>query len=59
MKRITQKQIAEVLGVKQPTVSKYVNNKLDLSIHDAIKLNKKLKIPFTAWVNIKDYLQAS
>lgn len=59
MKHITQKQMAKILGVKQPTISKYVNGKLDLSIHDAIKLNKSLKIPFNAWEDIKTYLASA
>lgn len=51
MKPITQKQIAEVLGVLQPTVSKYLNGKLDISAKDALKLKRALKIPIEAWEN--------
>ena len=58
MKKITQNEIAEILNVKQPTVSKYINGKLDLSIHDAIKLNEKLNIPYDAWKDIKSYLSS-
>lgn len=56
MKTITQKQIAAVLRVKQPTVSKYLNGKLRLSVNNALLLEDKLGIPVTAWQDIKSYL---
>jgi transcriptional regulator with XRE-family HTH domain len=40
MKKITQQKIANVLGVKQPTISKYKTGKLELSFKDALELKK-------------------
>ena len=57
MKTFTQIEIAEFLGVKQPTISKYFNGKLEISAKDANKLNKKFGIPFEFWENPKSYLQ--
>lgn len=57
MKTFTQSDVAECLGVKQPTVSKYFNGKLEISAKDANKLNKKFNIPFELWDNPKLYLQ--
>ena len=57
MKTFTQIEIAEFLGVKQPTISKYFNGKLEISAKDANKLNKKFGIPFEFWENPKLYLQ--
>jgi len=57
MKTITQSEIADFLGVKQPTVSKYLNGKLEISAKNANKLNKAFGIPFDVWENPKLYLQ--
>jgi transcriptional regulator with XRE-family HTH domain len=57
MKTFTQKQVADALGVRQPTVSKYFNGVLEISAKDALALNRKFKIPFDVWENPKSYLQ--
>ena len=57
MKTFTQTEIARFLGVKQPTISKYFNGKLEISAKDANKLKKKFEIPFEFWENPKSYLQ--
>lgn len=59
MKFPTQEQIAETLGVNQSTVSKYLNEKLDLSVGQAIKLKEEFGIPFEAWRDIKSYIKLS
>jgi len=51
MRRVTQTEMAEVLEVKQPTISKYMTDKLDISAKDAIKLNREFNIPVEAWEN--------
>lgn len=56
MKTITQEQIGKVLQVKQPTVSKYLNGKLRLSVDNALLLEQELGIPVSAWQDIKSYL---
>ena len=57
MKTFTQNEIAKFLGIKQPTVSKYFNGKLEISAKFASKLNKKFGIPFEFWENPKLHLQ--
>jgi len=59
MKKITQTQIGEVLGIGQPTVSKYLNSKLEISLKQARLLKDELAIPFEAWQDIKKYLEDS
>lgn len=59
MKFPTQEQIAETLGVKQSTVSKYLNGKLEVSVSQAIKLQDDLKIPIKAWRDIKSFIAKS
>lgn len=56
MKKITQKVMSEVLGVEQPTISKYINGKLQLSVKDALTLEEELNIPVHAWTDIKSFL---
>lgn len=56
MKRITQQEMADVIGVEQPTISKYINGKLQLSVKDAIILEDSLGIPVHAWSDIKSFL---
>ncbi len=55
MEKVGQKKISNVLGVKQPTVSKYMNGKLRMSIENALLLLEQLEIPIEAWVNPKAY----
>lgn len=57
MKTFTQKEVADTLGVRQPTVSKYFNGVLEISAKDALKLNEEFGIPFVVWENPKSYLQ--
>ena len=57
MKKITQKEIAKVLGVQQPAVSRYINGISKLSVKDALLLKEKLGIPCEAWLDIKKYLK--
>jgi len=57
MKTFTQNEIAKYLGIKQPTVSKYFNGKLEISAKFASRLNKKFDIPFEFWENPKLHLQ--
>lgn len=59
MKFPTQEQIAESLGVKQSTVSKYLNGKLEVSVNQAIKLEDDLRIPIKAWRDIKSFISTS
>lgn len=49
MKKATQIEMAAVLDVKQPTISKYMTDKLDISAKDAIKLQREFDIPVDAW----------
>ncbi|MDD5159666.1 MAG: helix-turn-helix domain-containing protein [Sulfuricurvum sp.] len=56
MKLPTQSQMAAVLKVEQPTVSKYMRGKLDLSVGQAIQLRDAFGIPIDAWLNIKQWL---
>lgn len=59
MKFPTQEQIAESLGVNQPTVSKYLNGKLEVSVNQAIKLKDRFGIPLEAWRDIKSFIAKS
>lgn len=59
MKFPTQEKIAETLGVNQPTVSKYLNGKLEVSVSQAIVLKDKLGIPLEAWRDIKSFISTS
>jgi len=53
MRTFTQNEIADFLGVKQPTVSKYFTGKLEISAKTANKLHRKFGIPFDFWDNPK------
>lgn len=57
MKTFTQKEIANVLGVRQPTISKYFNGVLEISAKDAFTLHREFAIPFYVWEDPKFHLQ--
>jgi len=57
MKQFTQIELANCLGVKQPTISKYLNGQLRITATRANKLNKEFNIPFDFWEDPKSYLQ--
>lgn len=58
MKFPTQEEIAETLGVKQSTVSKYLNGR-DISVSNAIKIKDRFGIPLEAWRDIKSFIAKS
>lgn len=49
MKTFTQKEIALILGVQQPTISKYFSGALKITAKDALKLNRALGVPLEVW----------
>lgn len=51
MKRLKQLEIANTIGCTQPTVSKYLSNKLEISLSDAKKVSESMKIPITIFID--------
>ena len=45
MKKINQQQIADILGVRQGTVSKYLTGRSRITLEDALHVSKELKVP--------------
>jgi len=58
MKEITQEDMARVLNVTQPTVSKRIDKK-SFRCSEMLKLENELGIPFEAFRNIKSYLDCT
>ena len=59
MKTITVKQITDAINVSDNLARKYLRGANKPSYENMIILNKKLKIPFTAWIDIVSYLNGS
>ena len=57
MKKIKQTEIAKVLDCSQSRISKFYNDRLDISVKEADKVEKSLGIPMRAWLDIKSYLE--
>ena len=57
MKPFTQIELANFLGVKQPTVSKYLNGQLEISAKFANALEREFGIPTEFWDNPKTHFQ--
>ena len=51
MSKINQQQIANVLNVKQGTVSKYLNQKLSIKLIDAVRVSEALKVPIRIFID--------
>jgi len=52
MERITAKKITECIDVSTNLAHKYLRGANKPSYENMLILNKKLKIPFTAWADI-------
>lgn len=57
MKKITQKQIAELLKCNQPTISRYLTNSRDIKLSDALKVTKEFKVPIDIFTNAKTQIK--
>lgn len=56
MKKITHKEIANVLGVSAPAVTQRINSGRGFYIDEAFKLSAHFNIPLEAWRDIKSFI---
>ena len=52
-RKMTQKQLEELTGIKQSVISETINGKRSMSLNFAIALEKALGIPAEFWMNIQ------
>ena len=57
MKKINQQQIADILGVKQGTVSKYFTGRSRITLEDALHVSKELKVPVEIFYDSRSQLK--
>ena len=52
-KGMTQKQLADITGIKTSILSQTINGKRSISLNMAVKLEKALDIPADLWMNLQ------
>ena len=52
-KKMTQKQLADITGIKTSILSQTINGKRSISLNMAVKLEKALDIPADLWMNLQ------
>ena len=52
-RKMTQKQLADITGIKTSILSQTINGKRPLSLNMAVKLEKALDIPAEFWMNLQ------
>ena len=50
---LTQKQLAEMTGIKASVISETINGKRSVSLNMAVALEKALSIPAEMWMNLQ------
>ena len=50
---MTQKQLADITGIKTSILSQTINGKRSISLNMAVKLEKALDIPADLWMNLQ------
>ena len=53
MKKINQQTIADILGVRQGTISKYLTGRSEIRLKDAIRVSKELSVPVDIFYDSK------
>ena len=59
MKKLNYTKIAKDLKVTHSAVSQWFSGGTKPTLDNAIKMNEKHKIPFTAWKDIKSFINPS
>ena len=52
-RKMTQKQLADLTGIKTSILSQTINGKRPISLNMAIKLEKAIEIPAELWMNFQ------
>ncbi|MBO6222592.1 MAG: HigA family addiction module antidote protein [Bacteroidales bacterium] len=52
-RKMTQKQLADLTGIKTSIISQTINKKRPISLNMALKLEKALGIPAEVWINMQ------
>ena len=52
-RKMTQKQLSELTGIKPSVLSETINGKRPLSLNNAVLLEKALGIPTEVWMNLQ------
>ncbi|MBQ3382482.1 MAG: HigA family addiction module antidote protein [Bacteroidales bacterium] len=52
-RKMTQKQLADITGIKTSILSQTINGKRSISLNMAVKLEKALDIPADLWMNLQ------
>ena len=52
-RKMTQKQLEEMTGIKQSVISETINGKRSLSLNFAVALDKVFGIPVDVWMNMQ------
>jgi addiction module HigA family antidote len=53
-RKMTQKQLAEISGIKASVLSETINGKRSVSLNMAVALEKALEIPADIWMNMQN-----
>lgn len=53
-RKMTQKQLAEISGIKASVLSETINSKRSVSLNMAVALEKALEIPADIWMNMQN-----
>lgn len=53
-RKMTQKQLAEISGIKASILSETINGKRSVSLNMAVALEKTLEIPADIWMNMQN-----
>ena len=52
-RKMTQKQLADITGIKTSILSQTINGKRSISLNMAVQLEKALDIPAELWMNLQ------